>query len=63
MDEVEMESIEMMSKEAACNLFPTIDLSQDDFPLLHSLGINKSYKINTLLPELVKLKCENGVIE
>jgi hypothetical protein len=57
-DEAKMRSMEMMSEEKASNLFPTIDLSPNDFPLLHSLGINKSYQINTSFQELVKLKCK-----
>jgi hypothetical protein len=40
-----------------------IDLCNDDLPFLNALGINKSYQINTLLQELVKLKSEKGVIE
>jgi hypothetical protein len=44
--------------------FKFIDVPEHDFPLLHSLGINKTYQINTLLQELVKLKSSNdGVIK
>ena len=59
------ESEEAKAEEVvlSSNLFHPIELSQDDFPLLHSLGINKSYQINTLIQELLKLKGGNGVIE
>jgi len=46
------------------SIFEFIDVPEHDFPLLHSLGINKTYQINTLLQELVKLKGSNdGVIK
>jgi hypothetical protein len=46
------------------SIFEFIDLPEHDFPLLHSLGINKTYQINTLLQELVKLKgSDDGVIK
>jgi len=57
------DDIETDKKTAARDSFPTIDLSNDDFPFLNALGINKSYQINTLLQELVKLKSEKRVIE
>jgi hypothetical protein len=45
-------------------MFETIDVPQHDFPLLHSLGINKTYQINKLLQELVKMKCgDDSVIK
>jgi hypothetical protein len=31
--------------------------------LLHSLGINKTYQINALIKELLKLKGKDGMIE
>ena len=65
-DEAEStESEEAKAEEVvlSANIFPTIELSQEDFPLLHSLGINQTYQIDTLIQELLKLKGANGVIE
>jgi len=46
------------------SMFESIDVPQHDFPLLHSLGINKTYQINKLLQELVKMKCgDDSVIK
>jgi hypothetical protein len=45
------------------NIFQCIDLPQQDFPLFHSLGIDKTFQINGLIQKLVKLKSDNGVIQ
>jgi hypothetical protein len=46
-------------------IFSNVSLTvpQQDFPLLHSLGVNKSFQINGLIQEIVKLKSNNGVIQ
>jgi hypothetical protein len=40
-----------------------MELSEQDFPLLHSLGINRESQINGLIQEIVKLRSEGGMIK
>jgi len=45
------------------DLFQYMELSEQDFPLLHSLGINRESQINGLIQEIVKLRSEGGMIK
>jgi hypothetical protein len=45
------------------SIFQCIVLPQQDFPLFHSLGINKTFQINSVIQENRKLKSDNGVIQ
>jgi hypothetical protein len=51
---VEKEVAEANDVAVPAKLFQCIDLPQQDFPLLHSLGIQKQYQFNALLQEIVK---------
>jgi hypothetical protein len=48
--------------EIPANIFQSIDLPPQVFPLLYSLGIDKTFQINGLVQKLVKLMSDNGVI-
>jgi hypothetical protein len=67
-DSSSKEDISVMEKEMSndkvvpANIFQCIDEMQQDFPLLHSLRIDKTYQINSLIQEIVKLKSDVGVI-
>jgi hypothetical protein len=51
---VEKEVAEANDIAVPAKLFQCIDLPQQDFPLLHSLGIKKQYQFNSLFQEIVK---------
>ena len=61
--DVELDEMESKTVAEPFDVFPTIDLPNEHFALLNSLGLNKSYQINELVQEVVKLKSENGIIE
>jgi hypothetical protein len=52
-----------VAKDDAKLLSPSIDLPQNEFPLLHSLGIIKKYQLNTIIQEIVKYNGSHQTIE
>jgi hypothetical protein len=52
-----------VGKDDAKLLSPSIDLPQNEFPLLHSLGIIKEYQLHAIIQEIVKYNGSNQLIE
>jgi len=64
-DEEVVEEVVQPDKEASLSnyVFQSVDLPSKDFPLLHSLGVNRESQINGLIQEIVKLRNEGGMIK
>jgi hypothetical protein len=52
-----------VGKDDAKFLSPSIDLPQNEFPMLHSLGIRKEYQLQAIIQEIVKYNGNNQSIE
>ncbi len=53
-----------VGKVHAVNIFgPSIELPKDEFPLLHSLGIQNESQLNSVIQEIVKYKRSHDAIE